>query len=49
MGLATQACNETTEMCQKFRRSTSLANSVSKYLWKTNYDDYTEGISKTKA
>ncbi|XP_054165702.1 tetratricopeptide repeat protein 39A-like isoform X2 [Oppia nitens] len=39
---ALDANNETNNMCQKYRRSVSLANSVSKYLWKHNYNAYSE-------
>ncbi|CAG2181634.1 unnamed protein product, partial [Oppiella nova] len=36
------ASNETSNLCQKFRKSLSITSSVSKYLWKPNYNDYTE-------
>ncbi|CAG2181662.1 unnamed protein product, partial [Oppiella nova] len=42
------ASNETSNLCQKFRKSLSITNSLSKYLWKPNYNDYTEEISETR-
>ena len=41
---AVEEANKTSELCQKYRKSQSITTSVSKYLWKPNYNDYSEGI-----